>query len=254
VGARGGGSVPGRHRPRAAGRHVRVRLHVPGKLCLLHSLSVRSLTHSQPEFCYGQTTYPGCTSPQPYWYDHFTVHGLWPQYKSGGYNHGNATLTPFADSFLTYSADCTTEAFDPAIVDAIGKSTMTQYWPDVKYAESDPNYTEFWNHEWTKHGTCSGLSQLTYFNSTINLIQSFGTPSVFTSAVGSTISASTLRDAFGGKTYASLQCTSTKYVNGVYTCWDRSTSTGLPTKQIECPSDVQAEDTCTVSTLVVESF
>jgi hypothetical protein len=29
---------------------------------------------------------------------------------------------------------------------------MTQYWPDVKYTETDPNYPSFWDHEWTKHG------------------------------------------------------------------------------------------------------
>lgn len=81
----------------------------------------------QPEFCYGQTTYPGCSSPHDYWFDHFTVHGLWPQFKSGGYAH-----------------DCTSEPFDDSVTDAIGFETMTTFWPDVKFAESDPQYTEFW--------------------------------------------------------------------------------------------------------------
>ncbi len=156
--------------------------------------------------------------------------------------------------FRTAFVDCTTEPFDSGVVDAIGFSTMTQYWPDVKYAETDPNYTEFWNHEWTKHGTCSGLSQMNYFNSTIALIKSFGTPSSFSASVGGTMTASSLRDAFGGPTFASLQCTSAQYVNGVYTCWDRDPNTGLPTQQIVCPADVQAEDTCTSSTLTVASF
>ena len=81
----------------------------------------------QPEFCYGQTSYPGCEDPHDYWYTHFTVHGLWPQYKAGGYEH-----------------DCTSEPFDDSVVDEIGFETMTTYWPDVKYAENDPDYTEFW--------------------------------------------------------------------------------------------------------------
>lgn len=131
---------------------------------------------------------------------------------------------------------------------------MTTYWPDVKYAEDDPEYTEFWEHEWTKHGTCSGLSQINYFNATISMIESFGTPSVYSNAVGSTIDATTLRDAFGGSSFASLQCTSQKYVNGVYTCWGMDPVTNFPTNQIECPSDVVAEDTCTVETLEVSSF
>ncbi|CAM9389524.1 unnamed protein product [Ectocarpus fasciculatus] len=191
----------------------------------------------QPQFCYGETSYPGCSSPQEFWYTHFTVHGLWPQFKDGGYEH-----------------DCTSEAFDEEVTDAIGWGTMTTYWPDVKYAEDDPEYTEFWDHEWTKHGTCSGLSQFDYFNSTIAMIQSFGTPSIYSDAVGSTIDAGDLRDAFGGAAYASLQCDSGKYVNGVYTCWDMDSVTHLPTTQIECPSDVQDEDTCTASTLEVTSF
>lgn len=81
----------------------------------------------QPQFCYGETSYPGCSSPQEFWYTHFTVHGLWPQFKDGGYEH-----------------DCTSEAFDEEVTDAIGWGTMTTYWPDVKYAEDDPEYTEFW--------------------------------------------------------------------------------------------------------------
>ena len=76
------------------------------------------------------------------------------------------------------------------------------------------------------------------------MIESYGTPSVFSSAVGSTIDASVLRNAFGGSSFASLQCTSQKYVNGVYTCWDMDPVTFFPTVQIECPSDVLAEDTC----------
>jgi ribonuclease T2 len=129
---------------------------------------------------------------------------------------------------------------------------MTTYWPNVQYAESDPNYDSFWEHEWTKHGTCSGLSQLSYFNNSINLIKQLGTPSDVTAATGSTMSASTLRNDFGGATYASLQCTSSSYVNGVFTCW--SSTNGIPTTQIQCPADVQKEDTCTASTVKIESL
>jgi ribonuclease T2 len=191
----------------------------------------------EPQFCYDQNSYPGCDAPQEYWYTHFTVHGLWPQYQAGGYEH-----------------DCTTEAFNDDVIDAIGFDTLTQYWPNVKYAETDPEYTEFWAHEWEKHGTCSGLSQVQYFNSTVAMIESFGTPTIYMDAVGSTIDASALRDSFGGPNFASLQCDSSKYVNGVYTCWDMDSVTHLPTVQIECPSDVQSEDTCTVDTLEVASF
>ena len=120
----------------------------------------------QPEFCYG-TKYPGCNDPAAYWTDHFTIHGLWPQYSTGG-----------------YPKDCTSEPFDANIPKQIGWETMTTYWPNVKYAENDPKYTEFWEHEWTKHAykrlinyiviycrTCSGLSQYDYFDLSIKLIK-----------------------------------------------------------------------------------
>jgi ribonuclease I len=129
---------------------------------------------------------------------------------------------------------------------------MTTYWPDSQYAETDPNYDTFWEHEWTKHGTCSTLSQYDYFSSAIALIKKLGTPSDFTNAVGSSMSADTLRKDFGGATYASLQCASGSYIDGVFTCWAQEN--GFPTTQIECPADVQAEDLCSGSTINVASF
>lgn len=189
----------------------------------------------QPQFCYGQPTYLGCTPPQSFWNSSFTIHGLWPQYSAGG-----------------YPQSCTTEAFDPNVPIAIGWDTMTKYWPDAQYDETDPNYDSFWEHEWTKHGTCTGLPQQSYFQYTIDLLNSFPTPSLVSNNVGGSVNAADLRNAMGGATYASLQCNSGEYLSGVYTCW--SESDGKPLKQIECPSDVQKEDTCTTTSVVVRSF
>lgn len=188
-----------------------------------------------PEFCYGQASYAGCKTPNDFWNKYFTIHGLWPQYSTGG-----------------YPATCTTEPFNSSIPIEIGWDTMTTYWPDVQYAETDSNYDSFWEHEWTKHGTCTGLSQYNYFQNTINLIKKFGTPSVVTANVGGSVSASSLRQAFGGSTMVALQCESGQYLSGAYTCW--SQSNGVPQQQITCPSDVQKEDTCTSSTVKITSF
>jgi len=126
---------------------------------------------------------------------------------------------------------------------------ISKYWPDVQYAETSSDYDSFWEHEWTKHGTCSGLAQATFFQDTINLIEKYGTPSVLTSAAGKTIDADTLRTAMGGKTFVALQCTS-QVLNGAYTCWGRDSTSGAPLTQIVCPSSVQSEDTCTSSSTI----
>ncbi len=185
-----------------------------------------------PQFCYNQPTYEGCFSPDPSWSKYFTLHGLWPQYSTGG-----------------YPSTCTTETFNSTVPDAVGWDDMYMYWPNVQLAEGDPNYSSFWNHEWSKHGTCTGLSQYDYFEESINLVKKLGTPTSVTANVGGTLSAGTLRSDFGGSDRVALQCNSEKYLSGAYTCW--SQSEGVPTAQITCPTDVLSEDTCSASDLVI---
>ena len=77
----------------------------------------------------------------------FSIHGLWPQYSDGG-----------------YPSNCSDEPFSDDAVEAVGMSTMYEMWPNVQSDPSDSDYDSFWEHEWTKHGTCSGLDQTIYFN------------------------------------------------------------------------------------------
>jgi ribonuclease T2 len=185
-----------------------------------------------PGFCYTTNpSYPGCVDPNPYWTENFTVHGLWPQYTTTG-----------------YPSYCSAENFDQDVPIEIGWDTMITYYPDVKYAESDPDYDSFWEHEWDKHGTCSQLSQYDYFQQAILLAETFVTPEVLHKYINTTDSLSTsdLRNAFGGSTYTALQCTNTNILTGVYTCWSHS-----PVLQIECPESVQSEDTCSGEYLTI---
>ena len=184
-----------------------------------------------PGFCINQC-YPGCKTPESYWLNHFTLHGLWPQYITTG-----------------YPSYCTTESYNSSIPDAIGFDTMIQFWPDVKYDTTSSSYDSFWEHEWTKHGTCSTLTQYNYFNDAIQLIERFQTPEVLVEATGGTIDASTLRKSMGD---VALQCSSGNVLTGAYTCW--SQTNGVPGSQITCPSSVEMEDTCTTVTLNVPSL
>jgi ribonuclease T2 len=125
---------------------------------------------------------------------------------------------------------------------------MITYYPDVKYEETDPDYDSFWEHEWDKHGTCSGLSQYDYFQQAILLAETFTTPEVLHKYINTinSFAASDLRNAFGGSTYTALQCSNTNILTGVYTCWSHS-----PVLQIECPKSVQSEDTCSADKLTI---
>merc|ERR1711935_917719 len=80
----------------------------------------------------------GCTSG-------WGLHGLWPQ----------------------WAESCTHEKFDISNLDSI-KSRLDQEWPSCQgSAES------FWSHEWSKHGTCSGMSQLDYFTKALDLLEKY---------------------------------------------------------------------------------
>jgi ribonuclease T2 len=179
----------------------------------------------KPGYCYTTNPdYPGCLEPKEYWKYNLTIHGLWPQYDTTG-----------------YPSYCSTESFDTNVPYEIGWDTMTTYFPDMNYAETSPDYDSFWEHEWDKHGTCSGLSQYDYFSETINLSKIFITPSIIDKYINTTgkLLSDDLRNELGGKTYVALKCDSSSIFTEAYTCWTQTSF-----KQIECPSSVLSEDTC----------
>jgi len=111
----------------------------------------------------------------------WTLHGLWPSRNS----HPD-----------TYPCSCSNEKFD---VDALAsiRGDMEKHWPTLYSGSSVP----FWEHEWSKHGTCSGFGcQLDYFNSTLGLrakytpLKAFG--SVVVASKSRAYSYDTIRSAF----------------------------------------------------------
>lgn len=188
-----------------------------------------------PGFCNTQSNDPGCSAPQDYWKNHFTLHGLWPQYYDTGY-----------PSF------CTDVDFDAKYPEAVGMDTMTKYWPNVQAQEGTSSYDDFWEHEWTKHGTCSTLDEQTYFQTAIDTIEKYGTPSIVTENVGGTLSADDIRNAFGGKQRVALKCSNNKYLVGAYTCW--SQKNGIPQAQIDCNNEVVSEDTCHADDIEIQAL
>ncbi|XP_066467466.1 ribonuclease T2 [Tiliqua scincoides] len=87
-----------------------------------------------------------CKDPPMYW----TIHGLWADKAE----HCNKTW------HFNISK----------IKDILGD--MKQYWPDVLH----PNHTQFWKHEWDKHGTCVAMleslnSEKKYFSKALEFYE-----------------------------------------------------------------------------------
>ncbi len=176
-------------------------------------------TSWQPEFCYNQPSYVGCSSPDPLWSSQLTIHGAWPQNATGA-----------------WPDTCTTEAFDVSNIDAIGIETFYLNWPNVKAAQTASDYDAFWEHEWTKHGTCAQMTQKDYFNSVVNARPT--TPSIVAANYGKTVAKADLIAAYG--TVVAPMCigTGTAYLSEVFVCVDKSF------KAIDCPNSVVAEGNC----------
>jgi ribonuclease T2 len=79
----------------------------------------------------------------------FVLHGLWPQFERG------------------YPQDCPSD--EPRIVSDALMTEMLAYTPSERLVQ----------HEWEKHGACSGLSQRAYFAAATNAFRSIAIPAPY---------------------------------------------------------------------------
>jgi ribonuclease I len=79
--------------------------------------------------------------------EEWTLHGLWPS-----------------------SNDCSGPPFDPNAISSI-ESDLEAKWPSC-YGKGGGE-DDFWSHEWEKHGTCSGMQELDFFNTALALQQKY---------------------------------------------------------------------------------
>jgi ribonuclease T2 len=135
----------------------------------------------EPAFCLTVTGKPECSSETPSRHDahYFSLHGLWPQ--SGSYC-GVSSAQKSLDEAGKWSQL-------PAVT--LQASTEALLQVDEPGTQS---YLE--RHEWTEHGTCSGLSQQNFFAPTLAMLDGINA-----SNLGSTVSA----NVGGHVTLAQLQ-------------------------------------------------
>ena len=168
-----------------------------------------------------------CKKLNNYYKNNFTIHGLWPNFKN---------------SSSSYDGYCTNEPFDIEVIKKIGIDKMNTYWPST----DGPN-EEFWKHEWEKHGTCSGLSQIDYFNTILNLHSSLPTPEFIKKNKGNEVKTKELENLLKNEKNSIVTCSDNK-LSGYRICYEQLD--GIPTKQILCPPRV-IEEGCKIENILI---
>mmetsp|Transcript_26557 Transcript_26557/g.41211 ORF Transcript_26557/g.41211 Transcript_26557/m.41211 type:complete len:316 (-) Transcript_26557:197-1144(-) len=178
----------------------------------------------QPEFCSEKHEAPeGCHHPKQIW-DRLTIHGLWPNNDDG-----------------TYPQNCSNEKFDLTSLQPI-RDELEQQWPNIKALPNSASHGEFWEHEWSKHGTCTGLSQLEYFSKAVKMLMP--TPSIVKDAETqhSVVKKDDLLAVYGGAQLAALVCKK-NYLSEVRVCHQKETD-GNVGKRMDCPQSILRESSC----------
>jgi ribonuclease T2 len=202
---------------------------------------VYSMTY-QPEFCRESSSkYTGCHHPQPTWESQLTIHGLWPQRLDGSWP-SSCTAEPLHSSFYQSPDGNASRSI---------LNDLEMKWPNVKADPNTSGHAQFWEHEWSKHGTCSGLVQFDYFNSALHLL--LETPSVVKEGyrVGY-VDKKELLDGYGGELKTALVCKS-GYLSEVRACFEKMED-GMPGERMDCPEKVLEEGSCEEDRVGIASF
>lgn len=206
-------------------------------------LYIMSMSY-QPEFCYQhrQEQWPGCEHPRTDWKTHLTIHGLWPQYLNG-----------------SWPESCTNETLSEKVIATL-HTRLEQWWPNVRATHANESeYLVFWNHEWSKHGTCSGLSQLAYFTAALNHF--IPTPPLVAENYGKSVSKEELLRAYDNNPTAAnattiLVCTHGNYLSEVRWCHGKDPDFGGPSYRMPCPPSMvlQWDSACQGSEIILSRF
>jgi ribonuclease T2 len=183
-------------------------------------LYIMSMSY-QPQFCYQNRheMWPGCTNPQDYWKNHLTIHGMWPEFSNG-----------------KWPEYCTHKTLNKHVIEPL-LPRLDHYWPNVKATmPNSTNYYDFWQHEWSKHGTCSGLDAKTYFETALRHF--VDTPEVISKNYGGTVLKSDILKGYGDDRII-LVCQDKQWLSEVRICLSVDKN-GHPLQQVACPK--AAED------------
>jgi len=156
---------------------------------------------------------------------YFTIHGLWPENSDG-----------------TYPENCAGPKFNTTVISDL-VTTLNKVWPSNNGAN-----TNFWTHEWEKHGTCSEFGERAYFQNSINLQSSYDikgalAKSSIVPSNSKTYTSASVKTAVLNNIGANpaLHCTSSKLVE-VALCVAKTTL-----KLTNCPNSLGSYFSCPAS-------
>lgn len=144
----------------------------------------------------------------------------------------------------SYPCNCGSTPFELSDVSDL-LNTMYNFWPSYKCSYHDSTCDgSFWDHEWSKHGTCAGDAGLNtvhdYFGTTLALRNQSNVIGALADAGikpddNQDYSTTTLRNAISNAVGATVevQCDSSRLLEVVVVCYDKSL------KPMNCPSSDQ---------------
>ncbi|KAL7552729.1 hypothetical protein ACHAWF_015967 [Thalassiosira exigua] len=177
----------------------------------------------QPEFCReNNERFSGCHNFMESWEGQLTIHGLWPNRNDG-----------------TWPSTCSNEHFDLSLLQDLADD-MALKWPNIKSAPGSRGHTSFWEHEWSKHGTCSGLDQHAYFATALSLLIS--TPPIVKENYGSVVRREEVEEGYQGSGMAVLVCKN-GYLSEVRVCYDKAEE-GRVGIRVPCSEATLRQDSC----------
>ncbi len=192
-----------------------------------------------PNFCCGHSSKEECSAlPGSFAATHLTLHGLWPSYTDAESKGAKATYPQFCGAYehCRNSPDRTCEP-SPAAIPAEMKRLAPGYVGDGYFLA---------DHEWPKHGGCTGLDAAAYFRAALDAMKKLpgdeGTPGALRAAVGKDIALADLQGAFGlPESSVLLSCDPQCRLAQVSICLAHGAS-GLPTTPVTCPGNTTSAD------------
>lgn len=165
--------------------------------------------------------------------DHLTIHGLWPNYTDAEEPSPSNTYPIYCAPYDKCQGHHPPKSCDPNPADI--PAQMAKYGPG--YVSDDYSLAD---HEWPKHGSCTGMDDGQYFNQAITQLLAQpgdqGTPELIRKNIGASVALGELQAAFGDPASVLLRCDSKCNFEGVGICWAHDDK-NVPTAQVACPKN-----------------